>query len=368
VKPIDIRVRSAARRTEYPIVIEEQLASALAAHLERLAPGARPIVVSSPRVWDNHGPTVVAGLTKADGRQPDVVLVADGERAKHLKSVAQLYDRLLDLKADRRTVVVVVGGGVLGDLAGFAAASFLRGLPVIQVPTTVVAQVDSAIGGKVGVNHTRGKNLIGAFHPPLAVLTDPRLLVTLPPRELRAGLYEVVKYGMIASARLFTRLERDLPRILACDVEALGPVIAECSRIKARVVSIDEHETGLRRILNFGHTLGHALEAVTVYKRFLHGEAVGWGMLAAAALAGARGELSPEAATRLSALIDRVGERPRVEDLSIADCVAATARDKKVVSGTLHFVLPVGIGRTRIANDVTTRELAGALRTLGMRP
>ena len=359
----EIRVRSGASRTEYPIVIEPGLSGTLGAQLERLAPGARPIVVSSPRVWRKHSARVLDGLGK-----PDVVLVTDGERAKHLGSVAKVYDRLLDLRADRRTVIVIVGGGVLGDLAGFAAASFLRGLPVVQVPTTVVAQVDSAIGGKVGVNHTRGKNLIGAFHPPLAVLTDPLLLQTLPPRELRAGLYEVVKYGMIASARLFKRLEHGLPRILAGDVEAMTPVIAECSRIKARVVSIDEHETGLRRILNFGHTAGHALEAITSYKRFLHGEAVGWGMLAASALAEARGELTTEAARRLALLVDTVGDRPPITDLSAAACVTATARDKKVVAGTLHFVLPVGIGRTRIATDVTKAELTGVLRTLGMRP
>ena len=239
----------------------------------------------------------------------------------------------------------------------------------MQVPTTVVAQVDSAIGGKVGVNHARGKNLIGAFHPPLAVLTDPELLATLPARELRAGLYEVVKYGVIASARLFTRLERDLPQRPRVRPRALVPVIAECSRIKARVVSIDEHETGLRRILNFGHTVGHALEAITNYRRFLHGEAVGWGMLAAGG-AGARTRraVADERPAAWRALIDRVGPRPPIDDLSAAACVAATARDKKVVAGTLHFVLPVAIGRTRIATDVTTRELTRALRTLGMRP
>jgi 3-dehydroquinate synthase len=231
-----------------------------------------------------------------------------------------------------------------------------------------VAQVDSAIGGKVGVNHARGKNLIGAFHPPLAVLTDPRLLATLPPRELQAGLHEVVKYGLIASTRLFKRLERHLPRILACEPDALTPVIAECSRIKARIVSIDEHETGIRRILNYGHTVGHALEAVTGYRRFLHGEAVGWGMLAAGVLAETRGEWPPEAARRLTALVERVGLRPPIDDLSAGACVAATARDKKVVAGTLHFVMPVAIGRTRIATDVTTAELTRALRTLGMRP
>ena len=212
-----------------------------------------------------------------------VVLVPDGERAKHLRTVTRVHDALLDARVDRKTVVVIVGGGVLGDLAGFAAASFLRGLRVVQVPTTVVAQVDSAIGGKVGVNHARGKNLIGAFHPPIGVLIDPDLLATLPARELRAGLYEVVKYGVIADRRLFTRLERDLDRIRAGDPEALLPIVVASARIKAHVVSVDEHETGLRRILNLGHTLGHAFEAITHYRRFKHGEAVGWGMLAAVA-------------------------------------------------------------------------------------
>jgi 3-dehydroquinate synthase len=362
VTAISLRVRSASRRTEYPIVIERGLASALAPRIDALAPNARRLIVSSPRVWQVLGAQLEASLPGVP-----TVLVADGERAKHLRSVSALYDRLLDLGADRRTVVIVVGGGVLGDLAGFAAASFLRGMPLVQVPTTVVAQVDSAIGGKVGVNHPRGKNLIGAFHPPLAVLTDPLLLATLPPRELRAGLQEVVKYGVIASTRLFKRLERHLAAILACEADALVPVIAECSRIKARVVSIDEHETGLRRILNFGHTVGHALEALTQYRRFLHGEAVGWGMLAAAEIARARGALSEDAAARLKRLVDRVGPLPPLDDLSAADCAGATTHDKKVVAGTLHFVLPVALGRTEIVTDVTRQELLRALRTLGMR-
>jgi 3-dehydroquinate synthase len=361
VKAIHVNVRSASRRTAYPIVIEPGLASTLGPRVAALAPDTRRIVVSSPQVWRFVGPHVEAGLPETQ-----VVLVSDGERAKRLRSVASLYDKLVDLGADRRTVMVVIGGGVLGDLAGFAAASFLRGLPLVQVPTTVVAQVDSAIGGKVGVNHPRGKNLIGAFHPPLAVLTDPLLLATLPVRELRAGLQEVVKYGAIASARLFARLERDLARIVACEADALVPVIAECSRIKARVVSIDEHETGLRRILNFGHTVGHALEALTQYRRFLHGEAVGWGMLAATQVARARGAVPDEAAARLSQLVERVGTRPPIDDLSAADCADATRHDKKVVGGTLHFVLPVALGRTEIVADVTRRELLRALRTLGM--
>ncbi len=361
VNAIQLKVRTATRRTEYPILIADHLAASLAEHLDRLAPRTARVIVSSPRIWGLHGAAIERALPNVP-----VILAADGERAKHLKTVTGVHDGLLDARVNRRTVMVVVGGGVLGDLAGFAAATFLRGMPVVQVPTTVVAQTDSAIGGKVGVNHPRGKNLIGAFHPPLAVLIDPLLLKTLPSRELRAGVYEVIKYGIIASPRLFRRLERDLERVLDCDPAVLTPVIAECARIKARVVSIDERETGLRRILNFGHTLGHAFEAVTHYRRFLHGEAVGWGMLAATDIARARGDLDERAADRIDRLIERAGPRPPVADLSADECVAATRRDKKVVAGTLHFVVAEGIGRTRVASDVTELELRRALKRLGL--
>jgi 3-dehydroquinate synthase len=360
VGALTVTVRSGTRRTSYPIRIGRGLASGLGRALTALAPGERVVVVSSPRVWSHLGRQVGAGLPGAD-----VVLVPDGERAKHLRTVTKVHDALLDARVDRKTVVVIVGGGVLGDLAGFAAASFLRGLRVVQVPTTIVAQVDSAIGGKVGVNHARGKNLIGAFHPPLAVLIDPDALATLPKRELLAGLYEVVKYGVIADRRLFTRLERDLDRIRAGDPDALLPIIVASARIKAHVVSVDEHETGLRRILNLGHTLGHALEAVTHYRRFKHGEAVGWGMQAAVAIARARGAMTAADAERVVALIDRVGPRPPIADLSAAACVAATSRDKKVLAGRLHFVLPTGIGRTTVVTDVTAAALTRALRSLG---
>jgi 3-dehydroquinate synthase len=360
VGALTVTVRSGARRTSYPIRIGRGLASSLRRSLAALAGADRAVVVSSPKVWGAVGRLVQAGLPDAP-----VLLAADGERAKHLRTVTRLHDALLDARVDRRTIVVIVGGGVVGDLAGFAAASFLRGLRVVQVPTTVVAQVDSAIGGKVGVNHPRGKNLIGAFHPPIGVIVDPDLLTTLPPRELRAGLYEVVKYGVIADRRLFTRLERDLDRIRTGDPEALLPIVVASARIKAHVVSVDEHETGLRRILNLGHTLGHAFEAVTHYRRFKHGEAVGWGMLAAVAVARARGAMTTADAARVAALIDRVGPRPPIADLSARACVAATARDKKVLAGTLHFVLPTGIGRTRVVTDVTGAVLTRALRSLG---
>jgi 3-dehydroquinate synthase len=362
MRPIDIRVRAGRARATYPILIADGLLDALRTHLDAVAPASRAIIVSSPRIWGLHGDRIRRGLPDAPH-----LLVPDGERAKHLRTVSRVYDGLLAASADRHTVVVVVGGGVLGDLAGFAAASFLRGLPLVHVPTTVVAQVDSAIGGKVGVNHALGKNLIGAFYPPRAVLSDPRVLATLSAREFRAGLYEVIKYGVIDSPRLFARLEASLALIVARDIDELVPMIAECSRIKARVVTADEHETGERRILNFGHTAGHALEAITHYKRFRHGEAVGHGMLAAATLATARGALTAEARDRLFTLVERLGPLPPVKDLSAKACVAAMSRDKKVIRGTLHFVLPVAIGKTEIVADVTPLELTDALRAIGLR-
>jgi 3-dehydroquinate synthase len=291
----------------------------------------------------------------------------DGERHKHLTTVSRVYDGLLKANADRGTVVVAIGGGVVGDTAGFAAATFLRGLSLVHVPTTLLAQVDSSIGGKVGVNHPLGKNLIGAFYQPRAVVIDPRSLRSLPRREFRAGLYEVIKYGVIASASLFDRVRTSLPAVFGRSEEALVPIIAECCAIKAGVVERDEREQGERRHLNFGHTIGHALEAVTGYRRFRHGEAVGYGMLAAARLALARRAMSRTAHDALQELIAALGPMPPVGDLSATEALAAIRRDKKVLRGTLHFVLPTEIGRVEIVNDVSERELATAMRALGLK-
>jgi 3-dehydroquinate synthase len=318
--------------------------------------------VSCGPVWRLHADAF------SDVSRDDPILLPDGERFKHTGTVGRIYDALVRGNADRATTLVAVGGGVVGDIAGFAAATYLRGIPVVQVPTTLLAQVDSAIGGKVGVNHPLGKNLIGAFHPPIAVVVDPLLLSTLPRREFRAGLYEVVKYGMIASRPLFDRIAAELPRLFARDAEALLPVIAESCRIKSDVVQQDERESGPRRILNFGHTVGHALEAVTKYRRFRHGEAVGLGMLAAAEVGVARGALPATDRDALAALITQMGPLPAVTDLSTAQAIEAIARDKKVVAGRLHFVLPTSIGSTAIVTDVTTDQIAAALRQIGLKP
>jgi 3-dehydroquinate synthase len=262
--------------------------------------------------------------------------------------------------------VIAIGGGVIGDLVGFAAATYLRGVPVVHVPTTLLAQVDSAIGGKTGVNHPLGKNLIGAFHPPSLVAADPVVLETLPRREFRAGLYEVLKYGVIAEPALLDRLRDTLPAIFARDAAAVGPLVATSCRIKAKIVAADERESGLRRMLNFGHTVGHALEAVTKYKRFRHGEAIGYGMLAALAIGVARGVTPKSLGEEVEALITHLGPLPPVADLSAKEVLAAITRDKKVVNGTLHFIAAADRGRTIELTDVTDKEIKTALKKLGL--
>ena len=354
---LDVRAASGS----YAVEIASGAATRLRSFLDAIGAPARRIVVSCPPVWRLHAETF--GGISSD----EPILIPDGERFKQTATVGRIYDALVRVNADRATTLVAVGGGVVGDVAGFAAATYLRGIPIVQVPTTLLAQVDSAIGGKVGVNHPLGKNLIGAFHPPLAVVIDPLVLATLPRREFRAGLYEVVKYGMIASRSLFERIAVDLPKLFARDPEALLPVIAESCRIKSDVVQQDERESGPRRILNFGHTVGHALEAVTKYRRFRHGEAVGYGMLAAAEVGVARGALPVADRDALAALITQMGPLPAVADLSATQAIEAIARDKKVVAGRLHFVLATSIGTTEIVTDVTTDQIAAALRKIGLK-
>jgi 3-dehydroquinate synthase len=342
------------------IWVGDGLLDDLGTRLEAHGVGARRFVVSSPRIWRHHGALIQRAIPG------DPILIPDGERHKTLASVSRIYDALIRGGADRGSTLVAVGGGVVGDTAGFAAASFLRGIPLVQVPTTLLAQVDSAIGGKVGVNHPLGKNLIGAFHQATLVIADPRVLRTLPRKEFRSGLYEVVKYGMIRSRSLFDHLTRNTRAILAHDPDALTPAIVESAQIKADVVSKDEREGGLRRILNFGHTIGHALEAVTAYRHFRHGEAIAYGMLAAADIAAARGVLAAPDRQALADLIAKLGALPAVSQLSCAAALEAVRRDKKVVHGRLHYVLATAIGHTETVDDVSEEEIASALHRMGL--
>ena len=338
--------------------ITDQLTTLLDAH--RVGP--RRFVVSNPLVWRLHGEQ----LQRALGGAVEPILIPDGERYKNLQSVSRIYDALIKGGADRGSVLIAIGGGVIGDTAGFAAATYLRGITLIQVPTTLLAQVDSSVGGKVGVNLPVGKNLVGAFHQPAIAVIDPLLLKTLPRREFRSGLYEVVKYGMIASRSLFDLVAGDTRRVFNRDPQVLVPAIVESCRIKAHVVTEDERESGLRRILNYGHTIGHALEAVTKYRVFRHGEAIAYGMLGAADLAVERGALAERERQALAKLIAELGPLPSVADLPIPEVMAAIRRDKKVVHGRLHFVLAIEIGATMTIDDVTEDELRAVLRRLGL--
>ncbi len=313
--------------------------------LQELGDSAGTFVISSPNVWINWGRT----LAKRIGGVPAnrTFLFDDSESAKNLATVELLCRALNAAGADRRAVIVAVGGGVVGDIAGFTAASYLRGVRLVQIPTTLVAQVDSSVGGKTGVNLPEGKNLVGAFYPPRAVIADFETLATLPHREYRSGLYEIIKYGVIADAELFGSLERHMLALLRRDPEALARVIPRCIRIKARIVARDERESGLREILNFGHTFGHALEAATGYRRFLHGEAIGWGIYAATLLGLATSRISESEAMRIIRLVASVGPLPSLGAIRSARVRRILAGDKKARGGRVRWVLPRRIGKVQ---------------------
>ena len=344
----------------HPIHIGAGVSGRLSGLLDAARIPAPRFIVSNPTVWSLHG-DALRGITSEEP-----ILIPDGERYKNLQTVGRIYDALIRARADRASAIIALGGGVVGDTAGFAAATYLRGVPVVQVPTTLLAQVDSAIGGKVGVNHALGKNMIGAFHQPALVAIDPVFLATLPRREFRAGLYEVIKYGVIASRSLFERVARSLKPLFDRDEAALVPIVGESVRIKSEVVEADEREHGVRRILNFGHTAGHALEAATKYRRFRHGEAVAYGMLVASQIAVARKAMPAADREALAALITKLGPLPAIADVPLADVLEAIGHDKKIVGGRLHFVLLKGIGKSEVVADVTKDEIAAALSSIGI--
>jgi 3-dehydroquinate synthase len=316
-------------------------------------------VVTTEDVWRHAGTQLAAGLV---GVSYDVLHLPGGEDQKRLLHVEQLAERMVQLGADRSSMVIAYGGGIVNDMGGFLAAIFMRGIPVLQIPTTLLAQVDAAIGGKTGVNLVSGKNLIGSFHQPLAVLTDPAILVTLPEREYRAGLYEIIKAGIIREPALFTFLVQSREDVLARKPEAVDHIIAESVRMKAEVVSSDEREGDLRRILNFGHTFGHALEAETEYRSFLHGEAVAWGMRAAVYLAESTGHLSAENTVEILEMIAAYGPIPPMTGLSAQNLFARLVHDKKTVQGKVHFVLPVRIGEVTVVSGVEDKLVLDAIR------
>jgi 3-dehydroquinate synthase len=358
------------RMTQTPIVIQSSLgpypvrcASGILRRASReiaaLGNWSSIHVVSSPTVWRALGKRLRPGLKLANSAL--VYLVPDGETSKNLHSVESVARALVRAGADRNSLIVAVGGGVVGDVAGFVAATYLRGVALVQVPTTLVAQVDSAMGGKTGVNLPEGKNLIGAFYPPKLILADPEVLRTLPDREYRGGLGEVIKYGVIADAHLFSFLEKNMGAALRRDAAAMDYIIRRSIQIKARVVSRDEKESGLREILNFGHTFGHALESVTKYRRYRHGEAIAWGMMCAALLGHEVNVTSADDVSRVVALVRRMGDLPAWPRVSPESMLDAMRSDKKTRGGKIRFVLTPRLGQAQsydtVPLDAVTRVL-----------
>ncbi|HEY7547248.1 MAG TPA: 3-dehydroquinate synthase [Blastocatellia bacterium] len=351
------------KERSYPIEVSTGLLDQAGA-LVRAALGEQTrlvVVVSNPTIDALYGRRLSRSLHQADFRARRF-LMGDGERFKTLRTASSLYTFLIEQRIERSSIIIALGGGVVGDVAGFVAATFMRGIRFIQVPTTLLAQIDSSIGGKTGVNHPLGKNLIGAFHQPSLVLIDPETLHSLPPREMRAGLCEAIKYGVIRDRKLFDRIARDMEKMKRLDYDALTYMIARSCRIKADVVARDEREGGLRRILNFGHTIGHALEAVTRYRRFLHGEAVGHGMRAAVRIAERMNMIDSGERAAIDEIIRSVGDIPAANTLALDDIMEAIGRDKKVENGKVAFVLPVEIGRVVIRSDVPLQVVRSALK------
>ena len=343
----------------YEIVIAPGLIKTLPARLQKLKNGKpfRAFFVTSPEIWGLWGKQVIAAFGKQE--QPTVLFLPAGEKYKRLRTLESLLEQMAAAGADRDALLVAFGGGVVGDVTGFLAAIYMRGLPYVQFPTTLLAQVDSSVGGKTGVNLEAGKNLVGSFYQPLAVLADTDVLKTLPAAELRAGLQESIKAGVIRDAKLFRYLETNAEAVLRGDAKALTEVVAASVRVKADVVAKDERESGLRMILNYGHTLGHAIEAATEYKQLLHGEAVGWGSIAATRLGMMRGMIDGAEAERITRLILRYGPLSRFK-AAAEKLVDLTSKDKKKRSGTLSFVLPKKIGEVAIVQDVTHDEMLAA--------
>lgn len=345
----------------YDITIATSILKNLRSRIKRLNKDTsfRPFVVTSPDIWAHWSKQFLASFSET----PTVLFLPSGESHKRLSSVEALAQQLAAAGADRDSLLIAFGGGVIGDVTGFLAAIYMRGIRYVQFPTTLLAQVDSSIGGKTGVNLLAGKNLIGSFHHPQAVYADTDLLRTLPPAQLRAGLQESIKAGIIYDAKLFRYMEQNADAILAGEAAALTRVVAASVRVKADVVGKDERESGLRMILNFGHTIGHAIEAATNYKRLLHGEAVAWGSIAALNVGRGRGTITQQEADRIQSVILRYGPLPAFK-ADAAKLVALTSSDKKTRSGVRSFVLPSGIGATQIVRDVTDAELLTATESM----
>lgn len=356
-----VHVQSAGGR--YAVHVRPGLLQHLHGQLRRAGIGGNDVfVLTTPEIWALWGKGFLSSF-RAVKHAPRVLFLPSGERYKRMAQVEKLAEEMVRAGARRDSLLIAFGGGVVGDVAGFLASIYMRGIRYVQAPTTYLAQVDSSVGGKTGVNLRLGKNLVGSFWPPALVIADPALLSTLPPRELRAGIFESVKAALLGSARLFAWMEDNASALLQGNVKALGHAIDASVRIKAAVVSADERESGQRMLLNLGHTVGHAIEAATQYRALLHGEAVAWGMVAALRLAAARNAIPAKDATRAEQLIQRFGPLPRFA-AKAQRLLDLTASDKKNRSAVRNFVLPVKIGKAVVVTDVAEAEALAAVRSM----
>ncbi|HVM61613.1 MAG TPA: 3-dehydroquinate synthase [Verrucomicrobiae bacterium] len=351
------RVRVDLGERSYDIVIGRGLLSHAAEYLQPLKLGRHGVIITDTNVESRYAGVLRETLAKA-GMTVEILSVPAGEASKSLRQANRLFEKLPSYGLDRQSFVIALGGGVVGDLAGFVAASYLRGIALVQVPTSLLAQVDSSVGGKVGVNLPQGKNLVGAFYQPKLVLADTDTLSTLPDRELRSGFAEVIKYGAIRDAQFFAWLEQDYKKVLALDAAAVGRVVRRCCELKAEVVSADERESGLRAILNFGHTLGHAMEALSEYVGLLHGEAISMGMCCGARLSVMRAGLGEAEAKRVGDLIAASGLPTKLAaKYKVEELLAAARLDKKARNGKLRFVLLKRLGEATVSDAVTDADL-----------
>lgn len=342
----------------YSAVVDRGVIGHLAQYIP--ANAGKLFVVSTEDVWRHQGEAFELSLA---GVAYEVLHLPGGEEQKRFAPVEQLAEEMVRRGGDRSSLVVAFGGGIVSDMAGFLAAIFMRGIPVLHVPTTLLAQVDASIGGKTGVNLLSGKNLIGSFHQPLAVLIDPAVLATLPEREYRAGLHEIVKAGIIREPELFRFLAGCSREVLARQPDAVDRIIADAVRMKCEVVSSDERDSAIRRILNFGHTFGHALEAETGYARFLHGEAVAFGMRAAVYLGQMTGHLPAEDAAEILDMLQLYGPIPPLDGIPAANLLARLVHDKKTVQGKVHFVVPVRIGEVAVVSGIDEKLVLESIRS-----
>lgn len=355
------KVRVELGQRSYDICIGHGILQGLAGHMKMLPAGRKGAIITNPGLNKLYGESLSRNLS-AEGYRITTIEIPAGERYKTLKSVSRIYDILIGEKFERNSFIIALGGGVIGDIAGFAAATYLRGIPYIQIPTSLLAQVDSSVGGKTGVDHALGKNLIGAFYQPLLVWIDAGVLKSLPRRELISGMGEVIKYGVIADEQFFKFTEERIRDILSLNEDSLIHTVSRSCEIKAMIVASDERESGLRAILNFGHTMGHAVETATGYRKYRHGEAVAMGMVFAAKLAAGLGLCRADVSERIEGLCRSAGLRTSLPVKDISVLMDILRRDKKVVNEKLRFVLPLRIGEVKIVEDVDNDVLQSTLQ------